>query len=112
MDRRRRSRIPLRAGHALQATIAAPNRRPRVVDVLNVGPTGMLFEYPCLAPLLGVGTRVLARLRLGKTVVTLPAVTRHQNGGRYGLRFESDSRALHKIVAALEAQWLTARKAV
>ena len=112
MDRRRRSRIPLRSGHALQATIAPPNRRPRVVEILNVGSTGMLVEYPCLAPLLGVGTRVLVQLRLGKTVAMLPAVTRHQNGGRYGLQFESDSRALHKILAALEAQRLTARKAV
>ena len=109
MDRRRRSRIPLPPGHALQVTITPANRRPRIVDVLNIGARGMLFEYPCLAPLLGIGTRVCAQVRLGRVVATLPALTRHQNGGRYGLRFESDSRSLQKIVAVLEARRLTRR---
>jgi hypothetical protein len=104
MDRRRRSRIPLPSGHPLQVTITPANRRPRVVDVLNIGPRGMLFEYPCLAPLLGIGTRVCAQVRLGRVVATLPALTRHHNGGRYGLRFESESQSLHKIVAALAAR--------
>jgi hypothetical protein len=112
MDRRRRSRIALRSGHALQVTIAPPNRRARVVDILNIGSRGMLFEYPCLAPLLGIGTRVCAQLRLGKLVATLPAITRHQNGGRYGLRFESENQSLHRILAVLERQCLPARKAV
>lgn len=112
MDRRRRSRIVLRPGHPLQVTITAPNQRARVVDILNIGAKGMLFEYPCLAPLLGIGTRVRARLRLGRVVATLPAITRHHNGGRYGLRFESDSQPLHRIIGVLQSQCLAARKVV